>query len=306
MKNQRNKLIYRCIFACGLTLLLAACNGQPKGVLSQNEMTDVITELHRLDGILATKGYGSSQSPENIYYYNSVLLKYDVTKAEFDSSLVWYTKNPKKFEKVYTKVMLRLTELDKEIKSGKYYAVDSVAMSKVRVNIWTLRDKYNLTKDSARTKLDFTIENSALMTGDVYILKFLQRIAPADSCTKQHVVLRINYANGKIDSVYQIAHNDSLLRRYTFRLPVNQKLRIKSISGSLLGSQVYKGSLNAKMDSITLMREFNPVIQDSLRRMVEKADPIPRVVPVKATVDSLRRSKLSPKKLINRKLLPKN
>jgi len=306
MLNQPNKLITRCFIVFGLIFVLAACNNRPKGVLNQSEMTDVLTDLHKLDGSLSTKGYGSIQDTVNSYYYNSVLLKHDVTKAEFDSSLVWYTKNPKKFETIYADVLLQLTNLNEEVKKGKFHPVDSAALAKVKVNIWAKRVLYNLKKDSARTRLDFEIKDNNLLMGDVYILKFLQRIAPEDSCTKQHVVLRINYDNGKSDSVYQIAHNDSLLRRYTFRLPANKKLRIKSVSGSLLGSKVYKGKLNALVDSITLMREYNPEIQDSIRKMVDKANPKPRVNLVKIAADSLRRAKLSQKKINMKPLKPKD
>jgi len=292
MLNLPNKYFYRCILLCGLIFLLVACNNRPKGVLNQSEMTDVLTDLHKLDGSLSTKGYGYILDSTNSNYYNSVLEKRDVTKAEFDSSLVWYTKNPKKFEKIYANVLIRLTSLDEEVKKGKYHPVDSIALARTKVNIWTKRSLYNLTKDSARTRLDFEIKDNNLLMGDAYILKFFQRIAPEDSCTNQHVVLRINYANGKSDSVYQTAHNDSLLRRYTFRLPANKKLKIKSVSGSLLGSKTYKGKLNARVDSITLMREYNPDMQDSIRKMVEKANPLPRKNLVKTAADSLRQAKL--------------
>jgi len=296
MLNQPNKLFSHCVLICGLAFLLVACNNHPKGVLNQSEMTEVLTDLHKLDGSLSTRGYGSIQDTVNAYYYNSVLEKHNVTKAEFDSSLVWYTKNPKKFEKIYTDVFLRLTSMDKEIKKGKYHPVDSAALARTKMSIWNKRSLYNLTKDSARTHLDFEIKDSSLLMGDVYILKFLQRIAPEDSCTNQHLVLRINYVNGKTDSVYRITHNDSLLRRYTIRFPATKRLRIKSISGSLLGSKAYKGKMNARVDSITLMRDFNPAMQDSIRKMVKRANPKQHVIRVKTVADSIRQVKLLKKK----------
>ena len=83
------------ILLSGIMLLLAACNSRPDGVMSKSEMVDFLTDLHKLDGALATNGIGSSQDRENIYYYNALLKKHEITKDNFDSSLVWYSKNPK-------------------------------------------------------------------------------------------------------------------------------------------------------------------------------------------------------------------
>lgn len=272
MLNLPNKLFYRIVFVLGIILLLTACEGRPKGVLSQSKMTNVLTDLHKLDGYLAEKGFQYGHYPEKTPYYNFILKKHGITEAEFDSSLVWYTKNPKTFDKIYANVLIQLTNQENDVKSGKYHPVESAEMAMMKINIWNKRTQYNLTNDSARTRLDFDITNSSLLLGDVYVLRFLQRIAPEDSCSKQHVILRINYTNGKSDSAYIVTYNDSLLRRYTFRLAAVKKLKIKSISGELLGSKTYKGKFNVMLDSITLIREFNGLKQDSLRKIVQKAD----------------------------------
>lgn len=274
MLNRLNKQTIHLVFILGFILLLAACGGRPKGVLNQSDMTEVLIDMHKADAILAdgdgNYGLYSKKAP----YYKYVLKKHGITQAVFDSSLVWYTKNPQKFNMVYDDVVTKLTAFQKEIRIGKYHPVDTLAASMARTSIWNKRTRYVLTKDSARTHLDFQISDQGFLFGDVYILRFLQRIAPEDSCKKQRVILRIHYWNGKTDSVYKTAYHDSLLRRYTFRFPAIRKFKIKSISGELLGSSIYKGKLNAVVDSISLMREFNYKTQDSIRKMVEKADPI--------------------------------
>ena len=273
MFNQPNKNSFQIVLILGFFLLLSACDGRPRGVLDQKDMTKILIDMHKTEAILSERGLSYSRYSSKAPYYNFVLKKYGITQAQFDSSLVWYTKNPKKFGRIYDDVTAQLTKFQKEIKGGKYHAVDTLELAKIKVNIWMQRTKYILTKDSARTHLDFDFPNQGFMYGDTYILKFLLRIAPEDSSVRQRVILRINYANGKVDSVYKTAYHDSLLRRYTFRFPAIHKLKIKSISGQLLGSSAYKGKLHATVDSIALFRQFNPVLQDSLRKMVQKADP---------------------------------
>jgi hypothetical protein len=270
MFNLQNKLLHRFILIIVLFIGLTACNSRPKGVINEKDMTSILTEMHKLDGIILEKGFQYGNTVEKQQYYLYILKKYDVTQAEFDSSLVWYNKNPKKFEVIYDNVLLKLTDFENEVKSNKYHPIDSVELAKRKDDVWDKNRNYQFTKDSVRTHLDFEIKNSNFLLGDVYVLKFLQRIAPEDSCKNPHVVLRINYANGKKDSAYAITHNDSLLRRFSLRLPALRKLKIKSISGSLLGSKAYKGKFNATLDSIVLLRQYNTRFQDSLRNVVKK------------------------------------
>lgn len=269
--NRFNKIRQVTILLVLLAALFTSC--RPKGVPGESTMIKVLVELHQLDGVLMEKGLAfDSNAPEKEQYYRYILEKNGFTKAEFDSSLVWYTENPMRFDRVYEKVILELTNQQAVVKSGIYHPVDSAALNRHKIELWAKPTRSVLTKDSARTHLNFEISNPSLLMGDVYVLHFLQRIAPDDSCTQQKVVFKINYENGKSDSLCHIAHNDSILRRYTFRLKANRKLYIKSISGALLGSSKYKGKLHTTTDSISLIREFDSSKQDSLRKVVVKAN----------------------------------
>ncbi len=93
-----------------LCVLLSACSPRPNGVLSARKMEKVLYDIHRADGILYVKGYGNRTDETTAKYYEVVLQRHSVTQAQFDSSLVWYTDNPKRFDKIYPKVMARLTE----------------------------------------------------------------------------------------------------------------------------------------------------------------------------------------------------
>ena len=89
-------------------VLLSSC--RPDGVLSSNKMVIVMTDLHRLDGVLQVKSYLHGQKDEEAAYYDAVLSKHGVTRAEFDSSLVWYTHHPQRFNKLYPRVLKNLQE----------------------------------------------------------------------------------------------------------------------------------------------------------------------------------------------------
>lgn len=88
--------------------LFVSCTIRPKEVLSRREMTEVLYDLHRMEGCLQAAGYNYGNDAEVALYYQAVLDKHGITQAQFDSSLVWYTDNPKRFVVIYPKVVERL------------------------------------------------------------------------------------------------------------------------------------------------------------------------------------------------------
>lgn len=286
--NRYIKFIFTYGLIC-LIIVLTACSDRPKGVLSPAKMTEVLTEMHKLDGCFDAKGINYTRYDLKSDYYNALLEKYGITQVQFDSSVVWYTENPKEYEDIYIDVIKNLKKLQDDVKKGKYHQIDSLEMRKIRLNLWNKKLFYHFRKDSVRTQLSFKITDNNLLYGDVYKLMFLQRIGKADSCPGQRIVLRINYYNGTSDSLNEPNHNDNYTRRFVFTLPARKKLKIKSLSGELLASKSYKGVFDADIDSISLIRIFDPKMQDSLRKMVQKADPMIYKTPDQLKMDSLMR-----------------
>ena len=93
-----------------LCVLSAVVGCRPRGVLSNQQMRDVLYDLHRVDGAIQVAGYHYGHDQEVAAYYMTVLDKHGITQAQFDSSLVWFTDNPQVFNKIYPKVIARLEE----------------------------------------------------------------------------------------------------------------------------------------------------------------------------------------------------
>lgn len=94
------------IFALSLLLLLAGC--RPRGVLSTGKMRDLLYDLHRADAVLQLSGYNYGHDDAVAQYYHEVLASHGVTQAQFDSSLVWYTAHPTRFQRVYPRLINRM------------------------------------------------------------------------------------------------------------------------------------------------------------------------------------------------------
>lgn len=87
-------------------VLLVGC--RPKGVMSPSKMRDVLYDLHHADAVLQLAGYNYGHDDAVAQYYNEVLRKQGVTQAELDSSLVWYTAHPNRFQRIYPRLIARI------------------------------------------------------------------------------------------------------------------------------------------------------------------------------------------------------
>ena len=95
-----------CWFIGGLAVLMTAC--RPSNVLDEATMENLLHDMHRIEGILYEEGYSIDKTDEIAAYYSVLLSKYGVTQAQFDSSLVWYTDHPTRFDKIYPRILERL------------------------------------------------------------------------------------------------------------------------------------------------------------------------------------------------------
>lgn len=106
MLKRARTYVFCAISLLLVSLLFTSCRGD--GILSSRKMVDVLTDLHRMDGMLQLKGHRYVNESDEAAYYDAVLAKHGVTRANFDSSLVWYTDHPQRFNKLYPRVLKRL------------------------------------------------------------------------------------------------------------------------------------------------------------------------------------------------------
>jgi hypothetical protein len=206
-----------------------------------------------------------------VYYYEALFQKHKISRADFDSSLVYYTRNPKIYERLYTRVLSDLNALNQEVLDGKFrkFIPDSVLYKPYTYSMWYKADSLVVKHDSLRKELKFTLKDPALMIRDVYLWSFRIRISPADTTLAPYAVLRLHYADGKVDTLSHELKNDSVLRRYSFRLPAFRNQSIDSLSGSFMAAKEYGKKAAIRIDSIRISRGYVPMWQDSLRSRLD-------------------------------------
>lgn len=137
------------------TALLAACSKVPDGILSEKEMQGVLRDMLLAEAMVNVDYNAYKSDTMKLALYESVFRKHDITKAVYDSSLVWYGRNLDVYMKVYDRV---LADLNKQINNlGDIQADAAPVSNRDSVNIWPRRSYMVLSPTSVFNGTTFDI-----------------------------------------------------------------------------------------------------------------------------------------------------
>ncbi|MDI1322849.1 MAG: DUF4296 domain-containing protein [Algoriphagus sp.] len=98
----------RFVSACLLLLLMGGCeeNSKPKDLLSEDEMVNVLIDIHLTEGIASSLPipYDSSQVIYNLLE-NEVFVEHEVQDSVFTKSMIYYLQDPATMDRIYGRVV---------------------------------------------------------------------------------------------------------------------------------------------------------------------------------------------------------
>ena len=105
--NKYNKLFFSVL------IFLAACSGNkvPNGIIAQDKMTNLLTDIHIVDGSI----YSVMQLPDSLYKYGTdkyqmVFRKYHTDSLQFKKSFQYYASNPDKLQAIYDQITINIKQ----------------------------------------------------------------------------------------------------------------------------------------------------------------------------------------------------
>ena len=139
-----------CCMACGKRV--------PSKVIPPKDMEALLYDYHMATALGYEVSYGENYKKEA--YIDYVFRKHGVTEAEFDSSMVWYTRHSDMLSGIYDNLQKRLkTDEDRmKVQVAKRNNQISVSLSGDTVDIWQDRKLYCLTASPLTNKLVFDLK----------------------------------------------------------------------------------------------------------------------------------------------------
>lgn len=210
-----------------ITVVLTGCKpGIPGRYLQMDEMVDILYDYHVADGMVQTN-FDSPDSVAMRAYRISILKNHGVTQADFDSSMIYYTRHTRLLQKVYDKIADRL---DREaVERGGQAGFTDLTENADTTNVWKLSTAFVLSPYLATNRISFEIKaDSSYHEGDRMVLDFDAQFLYQDGMRDALVVLAVTYAN---DSVEYVNNSISTSSHYHMQIMNEGRLTIKAVRG---------------------------------------------------------------------------
>ncbi len=203
----------------------------PSDVLSEGKMEEILYDYHLTQAAAETERISSS----DMYAYRlAVLRKHGVTQAQFDSSMVYYTRHTELLQKVYENLYDRLnkeavslgatvTELEK---FGEQSAKGDTA------NIWNGARAMVLPAIDPFNYYSFSMAaDTSFHKGDRFLLEFDTKFLMQDGMRNGVALLAIQFANDSVTSQMVRPQNS---QHYSLMVEDRDSLGVKKVSGYMM------------------------------------------------------------------------
>lgn len=253
MKIRKNKYRLLPLFLC--ILLFTGCKVQiPKEVIPEKEMEDLLYDYHIAKAM--GEGLSYNENYKKVLYTNYVYKKHGVTEAEFDSSLVWYTRYTDVLADIYDRVNKRVKKDKEKIEYLVAIRDNKPLTSKPgdSINLWWWEHLYKLSEHPLGNKLSFTIPSDSNFSSRdtlVWALDYLYLGAEPDSLWAAVMSMQILYSK---DSIISETKKVMESGRHAITLQADSLGDIKNIKGFVYYPERKDSLSKLLLKDISLMR----------------------------------------------------
>lgn len=216
---------YTMVFVAVCLWFIAACKpGTPAEYIQPDDMEDILVDYHlaRAMAERATDSYDQKNYMQALYI-EAVMQKHGVTKAEFDSSLIYYFRRADRFDDMYKRVSERLEEQAlvlgaSESEIGMYSNYNA---SGDTANIWSDRKNLAMLAVPPFNRWDFEVPvDTTFRQGDSFLMQFMTDFMFEDGSRDGVIYMAVTYDN-----------DSTICRNIHFSSGGIQQLRLNAFEG---------------------------------------------------------------------------
>jgi len=198
------KSIYIIYIGIGLSLMSACKPSVPSNFIQPGDMEDILYDYYVSQGIASIPSVSSeNEEYKRDMYFLAVLKKHHVTKADFDSSLVYYYTRADRFVDIYRNVQDRLSQdaLDLGASEGEVERYTAQSLTGDTANIWEGARCIMLTPYAPYNRIQFVQKaDTSYHKGDRFMLAFKSNYLFQGGSKDAIVYLALKYENDSIVS----------------------------------------------------------------------------------------------------------
>ncbi len=271
----------RVLLCWVLSLILLSGCGHPWGVLSHDDMVNVLLDVHIAEASMKILDSGAKRI-EKQEYYNMVFEKHKTQKEQFDKSLDWYSRHPKELIAIYDDVKKKAEALQARVEAYEFHPDMKPTLEDSLETFdlwhWYVENSFKLNKDSLLPidSLHFAITDTNYFYKSESLHFYLKMRVYAPDLARFTTRLVFHYSDSVVDTLQYISLADSICRRYRFNQVFSDVRDLDSLFIELVDSA--RTIETIEIDSIELNRVYNkelyPLNRDLKNKIKEFNDSV--------------------------------
>lgn len=237
-----------------LLFMMSACDSRGKKKhLSQGKMESILYDYHMADAI-SGMDYDYRDTLRMRVYKQAVLKKHGVSEADFDSSMVYYTRHADQLYKIYERLSKRFADEAIALGTSASEANQYLSISNTgdTANVWTGDPSFVLTHHPGFNVYSFTLTaDSTYKPGDRLVLSYDAKFIFQDGMRDAMAVLAVTFENDSTASAMTRMYADNV---YKVNISDTEKLGIKQISGYFT---LHRNSRNDSQTTLKMLHVGN-------------------------------------------------
>ena len=244
-------LLRKAIYIIGVVCLVGCKPGTPKEFIQPDEMEDILYDYFISQGMATVPGAGQgTEEYRRDLYFNAVLKKHGITRADFDSSMVYYYTRADRFVKIYKRVQDRLSEeaLSLGASEGEVERFTTMTQNGDTANIWEGDRSMMLVPYAPYSHVQFHQKaDTSYHKGDSFMMTFKSDFLYQGGSKDGLLYLAMKYDN---DSVASAVSRFSVSGISQLRINASDH-RVREISGYFYLGEGYEKSPDLKLLFLT-------------------------------------------------------
>lgn len=213
-------------------LLILSCKPQVPGKYIQpDEFEKILYDFHLADAMAEDDDEGRTDQYRIALNRQAVLKKYGISQAEFDSSLVYYTRHADRLHKIYENLSKRLSDeaLALGASANDINRYGDLKSARDTSNLWRGVSSCVLMPDAPYNVMSFDIAaDTTYHVGDKIIFSFNCDFIFRDGAKEAVALLAVEFKNDSVaSSVVRVSSNSD----YSVTVADHSNKGIKSIRG---------------------------------------------------------------------------
>ena len=183
----------------------------------------------------------------NVAYSQAVLEKYDVTKADFDSSMVYYYTHAEDLNKIYKVIAERVQDEAVRVGAniGEIGQYQGLSENGDTANIWKQAGQAILSAYEPYNRMNFTIKaDTAFRKGDTYQMNFSADFFFQGGIKSAVACIVVKYDNDSTMQYINYVRGDGV---HSLRIPYNDSLMVKELNGFIYLNKPKDKATTAKL-----------------------------------------------------------